>query len=281
MSTAITASDSPARRALHGVRRWRPSVVLATGVLVVAIAWALLPGLLAPHEPLTSVGPARTGPSLAHVFGTDAIGRDLFSRVIHGASRSLTGALLAVGVGLMVGTALGVLAGSSVRFVDDLIMRLVDVLLAIPQLLLMLSVLVLLGFGTTNAAIAVGISSVAAFARLARSEVVRVRRTDYVEAAFGSGGRFLTVLWRHVLPNSAGPVVALAALQFGIAIIALSTLSFLGYGAPPPQPEWGLLIAEGRDHLATSWWMTTLPGLVLVAVVVSANRVSMALRRQR
>jgi peptide/nickel transport system permease protein len=157
---------------------------------------------------------------------------------------------------------------------DSVLMRTVDVLLAIPALLLSLSIIIILGFGTVNAAIAVGVVSVASFARLARSEVLKVRRSDYVEAAFGSGGRFGSVLWRHVLPNSAGPVISLVAMQFGAAILAISTLGFLGYGAPPPTPEWGLLIAEGRKYVATAWWLTTFPGLVVVAVVLSANRIS-------
>ena len=146
-----------------------------------------------------------------------------------------------------------------------------------PGLLLALSIIILLGFGTTNAAIAVGITSVATFARLSRSEVISVRRTDYVEAAFGSGGTFAAVLRRHILPNSLTPVIALAALQFGTAIIAISTLGFLGYGAPPPTPEWGLLIAEGRTYVGTAWWLTTLPGVVVLLVVLSANRLSHAL----
>ncbi|MFD2351876.1 ABC transporter permease [Nonomuraea ferruginea] len=129
-------------------------------------------------------------------------------------------------------------------------MRLVDVLLSVPGLLLALTVIILLGPGTVNVAVAVGVGSVAAFARLTRSEVVRVRRTDYVEAAFGSGGRYPAVLWRHVLPNSLGPVVALAALQFGLAILAISTLGFLGYGAEPPTPEWGGCSSR-KD--ATTW----------------------------
>ncbi|MCU0887960.1 MAG: ABC transporter permease subunit [Rubritepida sp.] len=121
---------------------------------------------------------------------------------------------------------------------------------------------------------------VAHFARLSRSEVLRVRRSEYVEAAFGSGGRFLAVLWRHVLPNSLTSVLALAALQFGSAILALSTLGFLGYGAPPPTPEWGLLIAEGRDFLAVAWWLTAIPGAIVVLVVLAAERVSRAVGRR-
>ena len=278
--------DGPAARRGHPrgararLRALDPTVVVSWAVIVLVLAWALVPGLFTSHDPLTGIPAEKLqAPSPAHPFGTDALGRDMLARVIHGAVHSLSGALIAVTVGMVAGTALGVLAGSAGRVVDDVIMRVVDVLLSIPALLLMLSIIILLGFGTTNAAIAVGVSAVASFARLSRSEVVRVRRSDYVEAAFGSGGRFLPVLWRHVLPNSVGAVASLAALQFGSAIIAISTLGFLGYGAPPPTPEWGLLIAEGRNYIATSWWLTTLPGLVLVAVVLAAHRISVALRR--
>lgn len=254
------------------------SVLLAVAVLVLVLAWALVPSLFSGQDPYAGVpADALAPPSAAHWFGTDSTGRDLFTRVVHGARYSLVGGVVAVAVGLGAGTSLGVLAGTIGGAVEEVVMRVVDVLLAIPSLLLSLSVIILLGFGTTNVAIAVGVTSVAAFTRLSRSEVVRVRRTEYVEAAFGSGGRWWQVLLRHVLPNSLTAVLALAALQFATAILAISTLGFLGYGAPPPTPEWGLLIAEGRSHLATSWWLTTLPGLVVVAVVLAANRISSAI----
>lgn len=270
------ASAAPARAARP---KPRATLVVAVLVLAVALAWAFLPWLFTNQDPVAGVAAeALQAPSAAHPFGTDATGRDLLARVIFGAGNSLAGAAIAVLVGLLVGTALGVLAGSVGGMLEDAVMRVVDVLLAIPGLLLALSVIVLLGFGVTNAAIAVGVTSIAVFARLSRSQVVRVRRSDYVEAAFGSGGTFLAVLGRHVLPNSLGAVLALAALQFGSAILAISTLGFLGYGAPPPTPEWGLLIAESRDYVATSWWLTTLPGVVVAAVVLAANRVAAAIR---
>ncbi|MGP9538067.1 ABC transporter permease [Brachybacterium sp. AOP43-C2-M15] len=255
----------------------RPTVVLSSLVLLAALAWALVPELFASYGPTSSVGPSLQAPSAAHWFGTDATGRDVFSRVVHGASHSITAALVAVTVGLVVGTTIGVVAGSVGGLVEDALMRVVDVLLAIPGLLLSLSVVILLGFGTTNAAIAVGITSIATFARLSRSRVLEVRRSEYVEAAFGSGGTLPAILWRHILPNSAAPVIALAALQLGSAILQISTLGFLGYGAPPPTPEWGLLIAEGRDYVATAWWLTLLPGVVVAAVVLSTNRLSDAI----
>lgn len=260
----------------------RPSwtLVLAIAVVAVAVLWAIAPGLFTSQNPIEGVPADKLlPPSAAHWFGTDSIGRDLFSRVVHGAIHSLSGALIAVTVGLAAGTIIGVIAGSVGGVVDDILMRVVDVLLSIPGLLLSLSIIILLGFGTVNAAIAVGVGSVASFARLSRSEVVRVRRSDFVEAAFGSGGTFVSVLARHVLPNSLTAVIGLAALQFGAAILAISTLGFLGYGAPPPTPEWGLLIAEGRNYVATAWWLTTLPGLVVVIVVLSANRISQSIGR--
>lgn len=268
----------PPRRGRH---RGAAGVVLAGGVIALVLLWALLPGLSAPHDAYSSVARGLQAPGAEHLFGTDANGRDLFSRVVFGARESLAGALVAVTVGLSVGTFLGVVAGSAGRFVEDVVMRVVDVLLAIPGLLLALTVVILLGPGTVNAALAVGIGAVAGFARLVRSEVVQVRGTEYVEAAYGSGGRFAAVLWRHVLRNSLRPVVALAALQFGTAILALSTLGFLGYGVTPPHPEWGMIIAQGRDLLGAAWWVTTLPGLVIVAVVLSANRLSRSLGSER
>ena len=279
---AAPAPSAPApvsaSRSRRRSRAW--GLYLALAVVAVAVLWAVIPGVFAPGDPLTGVPADKLlPPSAAHWFGTDALGRDLFGRVVHGAVHSLSGALIAVTVGLALGTLLGAVAGATGGVVDDVLMRIVDVLLAIPGLLLSLSIIILLGFGTVNAAIAVGLGSVAAFARLMRAEVARVRRTEYVEAAYGSGGTFVAVLRRHVLPNALTPIVALAALQFGTAILAISTLGFLGYGAPPPTPEWGLLIAEGRNYIATAWWLTALPGLVVVAVVLSANRISHRLGR--
>ena len=290
-SSVAARPTADATRPASGVRpiRWlralrirHASLLLAWLVIAIVVAWAVVPWLFTGQDPIAGVPAEKLqGPSLAHLFGTDAIGRDLFTRVVYGAVHSLSGAFVAVTVGLVAGTLLGVLAGSLGGVVDAIVMRLVDVLLAIPGLLLALSIIILLGFGTVNAAIAVGVGSIAAFARVARSEVVRVRQADYVEAAFGSGARLHAVLARHVLPNSLTAVVGLAALQFGAAILAISTLGFLGYGAPPPTPEWGLLIAEGRNYVATSWWLTVLPGLVVVVVVLAANRISHALGRTR
>ncbi|MBB4294165.1 peptide/nickel transport system permease protein [Rhizobium leguminosarum] len=276
------ASSKTAKR--HGIvfrlKRLPIGLVLAWIVIATVLLWAAAPGLFTAYDPLQGVpGGQLKAPSALHLLGTDSLGRDLYARIVHGAIHSLSGAIAAVGVGLVAGTALGLIAGSVSGRTDAVIMRFVDVLLSIPTLLLSLSIIILLGFGTVNAAIAVGATAVAGFARLMRSEVVRVRRAEFVEAAFGSGGTFWRVLWRHILPNSLTSIIGYTAVQFGWAILQLSTLGFLGYGAPPPTPEWGLLIAEGRNYLATAWWLTAAPGLVVVAVVLSANRISQSIGR--
>ena len=258
----------------------QPGLLLAWLVIATVTLWALFPGWFTAYSPIEGVaGAQRQAPDAAFWLGTDQLGRDLYARIVYGAVHSLSGAVIAVGLGLVLGTLFGLLAGAVGGWIDSVVMRCIDVLLAIPGLLLALSVIILLGFGNVNAAIAVGVTSVASFTRLVRSEVLRVRHSDYVEAAWGSGGTFFSVLWRHILPNSLTTVFAFAALQFGSAILAISTLSFLGYGAPPPTPEWGLLIAEGRNYIATAWWLTTFPGLVVVLVVLSANRISQSIRR--
>ena len=275
MSLVDYAAAARKRARVFPVFRWQPGLWLAWLTIALAVAAAFFPGLFTHYSPVEGIaGAQRLAPQAEHWLGTDQLGRDLYARIIFGASHSLSAALAAVAIGLLAGTFLGVMAGAVGGRTESLLMRLVDVLLSIPSLLLSLTVIILLGFGTVNAAIAVGVASVASFARLARGEVVRIRHTDYVEAARGSGGTFLAVLWRHILPNSLTAVLAFATLQFGQAILALSTLSFLGYGTPPPIPEWGLLIAEGRNYLSTAWWLTTFPGVVVILVVLAVNRIS-------
>ncbi|PTT15989.1 peptide ABC transporter permease [Microbacterium sp. HMWF026] len=273
------AGRSRAARGIRSVLR-QPTLVLAVIVLAVVVLWAVAPTWFTSWDPIEGVARNRLQPpSAEHPFGTDNLGRDLFSRVVHGSATSLVATSVAVLVGLAVGSVFGLLAGFLRGVVDDVIMRFMDVLLAIPSLLLSLALITALGFGTINVAIAVGLASVASFSRVMRAEVLQVATAVYVEAARVSGVRWYTILTRHVLPNASGPVVALAALEFGVMVLAISSLSFLGFGAPPPAPEWGSLVSGGRDYLAIAWWLTTLPGVVIVAVVLSANRISRALER--
>lgn len=252
------------------------AVVLLLVVAVVA-PWALTPyGPLVGDDAIT-LDP----PSLAHPLGTDNLGRDLWSRIVYGTSTTLFASALAVAVGLGVGTVLGLIAAVVGGTVDAVISRVVDALLSIPGLLLAMVVVVSLGFGSLNAALAVGVATVATFARLMRSEVLTITELPFVEASRHIGGRPLYVLLRHVFPNSFTAVLSLAALQFGIAILWISALSFLGYGAPPPQPEWGLLVSEARTYVVSSSWLVIFPGLVILITVWAVNRLSYSVRGNR
>lgn len=270
----------PSARASAKALRANASTVVSILVLLLVLGWAVAPSVFAGGDPLRGVPAEKLrGPAARHWFGTDNLGRDLYTRVVHATELSLTATVIAVAIGLAAGTLIGLVAGASGGVVDAALMRAVDVLLSIPELLSALVLVTALGFGTRKVAIAVGVALIPTFARVMRAEVVRVRRAPYVEAAIASGVRRPAVLVRHVLRNAYAPVAALVAVEFGVAVLAVSSLSFLGYGAPPPAPEWGSLIAGGRDYLATAWWMTTLPGLVIIAVVLAAQRLGRALGR--
>jgi len=279
---AIYAGPLPffRRRArVFALLRRRPLLPLGIAVLLLALGWALFPGAFSHYDPLLGVpAQALQGPNAVHWFGTDYLGRDLYSRTVHGAALSLHATALAVLIALGTGILLGVIAGFFGGVLDSVLMRLVEVLMAIPSLLLAMAVITVLGFGTLNIALAVGLSSVATFARLVRGEVLRWRTSVFVEAAACCGVGPWTIIRRHILAHAAGPVLALAALEFGSAVLSVSALSFLGFGAPPPQPEWGLLISEGRNYMIAAWWYTSLPGMVVAAVVLAANQLARAVQ---
>jgi peptide/nickel transport system permease protein len=259
---------APARSAARR-RRTRAGLWLTALPLLLVLAWALFPAVFSSQDPLSGVGAEKfLPPGAAHWFGTDHLGRDVYARVVHGTSQTLLTAGLAVLIGLVVGTAVGLIAATAGRTADAVSMRLVDVLLAVPGFLISLIIVTAFEPGPVSLGVGVGIASIASFARVVRSEVLRVRNLDVVEAAFLSGGTYRTVVLRHILPNATGPVLALLAVDLGAAILAISGLGFLGFGAPPPTPEWGLLISEGRQYLGSAWWMTSLPGLVIVTAVV-------------
>lgn len=268
-------SVSRARYLLHGLVR-RPGLLLAILWMTAVVLAAFVPSLFATSSPLAVSNAIKEAPSWHHLFGTDEIGRDLYSRVVYGAHLSLRASLIAILVGLVAGAPLGLVSGYVGGWLDAVIMRIVDVLLSIPGLLLSLAVVIALGFGITEVALAVGVAFVASSARVMRGEVLKVRQSPFVEAARAGGARRGRILWRHVLPNSVGAVLVLAAMEFGAAILAISSLSFLGYGVTPPTPEWGSLVADGRDYLSSAWWLTTMPGLTIVATVLAANRISRA-----
>ncbi|MEB8340846.1 ABC transporter permease [Streptomyces endophyticus] len=259
----------------------QPFLVLSWVVVLLVIGWAVAPGLFTSYGPNSGDTAASFAPPGAeHWFGTDRLGRDLFARTVYGAHTTLTATLLAVLVAFGIGTVLGLIAGFGGGLVDTAVMRVVDVFLAIPSLLLAMVVVSVLGYSTQNIALAVGISSIASFARVMRAQVLSVVTQDYVKAAYGLGGGRLRVLVRHIVPNSLNSVIALAALEVGTAVLAVASLGFLGYGAPPPQPEWGLLVAEGRDYVAVHPWASIMPGLALALVVIATHRISTSYRKE-
>lgn len=276
-NVSLTALDVTPKLRLTGTRRIRFGLVLAIIIVVTALAFVVMPQLFTSYSPIDEVGEHMSAPNMQHWLGTDELGRDLYARIVYGAVHSLTGALAAVLFGFVVGGLLGLVSGSAGSFIDLVIMRFVDVLLAIPSLLLSLSIITLIGFGSVQVALAVGVTSVAGFARLSRAEVARIKNLEYIEAAYGSGATFIKVLYRHILPNALYTIVGYAALQFGHALLQIATLGFLGYGVQPPTPEWGLLIAEGRNYIATGWWLTVMPGLFVIVLVVAFHRISRAL----
>ncbi len=256
-----------------------PTVALAFLIIVLVIAWSLAPGLFTSHDPTSGVPADKLlGPSMAHRFGTDHLGRDLYARVVYGTASSVTSALIAVVIGFVVGGFIGLLAGFFDGWVDIGLARLIDVLLAIPSFLLAVIVVTALGFTSTNAAIATGVSAVAVFARVMRSEVIKTRQAAFVEASFLLGGSRWHILLRHVLPNASRSVLTLAVLQFGLSILVIASLAFLGYGDPPPASDWGLLISIGKDYL--KWpWLVYAPAFVTIVTVLSVNRISRWLRK--
>ena len=253
----------------------RPGFMLAAMLIAFTLLAGLMPWLFSGLDPYATAPAAKLlAPSAAHWFGTDELGRDLYTRVLYGSRLSVAAALLAVGLALVSGLGLGIVSGFIGGRVDALIMRFIDVMLALPGLLLALAIVTAIGFGTLPVAIAVGVGIIPGFARTTRAEVLRIKTLPYVEAARLGGASWLRTLLRHVLPNAWGPVAVLATLDFGAAILATAGLSFLGFGAEPPAAEWGTLIANGRQFLITAPWVSLLPGLYVVLVVFSLNHMA-------
>lgn len=247
-------------------------IILVFGVI------ALFGPAIAPYDPLEQNLPRQMeGPSRDHWLGTDDFGRDMLSRILVGTRVSMTVGIIATGVGAGIGTLIGLTAGFF-RRLDSPLMRLMDVLLSFPSILLAIAVIAVLGPSLFNVMIAVGIRSIPSFARLVRSAVLAVRSYEYVEAGRAIGNRELVILWRHIVPNCLNTIIVFASLQIGEAILSASILSFLGLGVQPPTPEWGQMVNAGRGLLRDAPHITTFPGLALFLVVMGFNLVGDGLR---
>jgi len=251
-------------------RNWSAMAGLALIVLIVLVA--LVGPRLAPQDPLAPAPLIRLQePSTQHLFGTDSLGRDIFSRVIFGARISLTIGIISVAISLIPGTVLGLLAGYFGKAIDSIIMRLMDMLLAFPAILLAIFITAILEPNLTNTMIAVGIVYIPHYARIVRSSVLRLKEQLFVQAVGHLGGSHSRIIFKHILPNCLPPIIVYATLGMGTAVLQAAALGFLGLGAQPPSPEWGAMLSEGRQYIQLAPHVAAFPGLAILILVLGFN----------
>ncbi len=274
----LASHRSSAVAFFHHLRRSPPALIgsaLSLALLLMAIAAPLI----APYDPIQmQLGDRLQPPSLAHWFGTDDFGRDIFSRIVWGSQLAVRLGFLSVIIAASGGVSLGLIAGYYGGWIDNLISRLLEIILAFPGILFAIAVIAILGPGLDNLIIALGLFGWPGYARIVRGSVLSARQREYVEAARAIGARASRVMIRHVLPNVIAPVIILSATRFGGALLAGSGLSFIGLGVPIPQPEWGAIMATGRDYMGTAWWITVFPGLLIALAVLGVNLLGDGLR---
>jgi peptide/nickel transport system permease protein len=268
-------------RGLAALRRFcRHRGALAGAVIVLALGGiALLAPWLAPHDPVAiQLGRNLRPPSWTHPFGTDSLGRDVLSQVIYGARISLTIGCVSVGLAMLGGVPIGALAGYAGGWPDRVIMRVVDVLVSFPTLLLAIIVITIFGPGLFHAMLAIGVAQIPLYARLMRGTVLKIKTLDYVLAARAGGAGAGRILWRHVLPNCLPPLLVQSTLFFATAILSAAYLGFLGLGAQPPTPEWGTMLSKARDFLRVAPHVSIFPGLTIMITVLGLNLLGDGLR---
>jgi len=274
----IPAPPARARRAWQRLRAQRKAVVGLSIVLVFVLA-ALAAPLLSPYGPTDQdFVNAMQPPSAAHWLGTDSFGQDLYTRLLYGARSALWIGFASVAVGLTGGVALGLLAGLRGGRTEWLAMRIVDGLLAFPELIMAMAFMAIFGLGLSNVIYALGLSFIGPFARMVRADVLQVKQRPYVEAARLMGVAPRDIVMRHILPNIASPILIQAGMRVSIAILLGSGLSFLGLGVVPPTPDWGLMIAEGRGFITMAPWISGIPGLALAILLIGLNLLAEGLR---
>lgn len=266
-------------KAAIGRLRKSPSGMAGAVIVTILILVAIFGPAIAPYGPNTpDYAHILQPPSLTHLGGTDEFGRDILSRVLYGERISLGVAALATVLGLVAGTIVGLIAGYARGALDQIVMRIVDVMLAFPGILLAIGMVAILGPGLPNIVIAIGLFSIPTYARLVRGSTIQAMEQDYVEAVRAQGAGPVRILVRHVLPNILTPIIVITTLNIAGAILAESGLSFLGLGAPPPTPEWGAMLSDAQNYLATSPYMAFVPGGALVIAVLGFNLLGDGLR---
>jgi len=256
-----------------------PLNIVALALIAVFAMCALFAPLLAPYDPLVQdLGSRLRPPSSEHWLGTDSLGRDIASRILYGARISLVIGMVVVASAGVFGTFVGLVAGYAGGLVDEALMRLTEVFLAFPALILAMAIAGALGPSLTNAIIAIAAVTWAVYARLTRGQILSLRRREFVEAARAIGASRVRIVWRHLLPNVLAPLMIQASFDLGSSIIAAAGLSFIGFGAQPPTPEWGVMISEGRNYISTQPWLSLFPGLAILLAVGSFNLLGDGLR---
>ena len=253
---------------------WRRNrlMILGTSIILGLLLVAALAPLLATFNPYAqTLGDRLLAPSTRHLFGTDGLGRDIFSRVVYGARVTLTIALLVAAISTPLGMFMGIEAGSLGGAVDEILMRLADIFLAFPRLILAIAFAAALGPGVENAIIAIAIAHWPSYARLARAETLNVKNNDYIQAMRVLGAGKMRIMAGHIAPMTLSSIIVRMSLDMGTIILTAAGLGFLGLGAQPPMPEWGLMVADGRQFLVDQWWVSTLPGLAILVVVMGFN----------
>jgi peptide/nickel transport system permease protein len=279
--TVLSSASAPS--AVRGRRvGWvRIGPVLSVLFLLFLAVAVVAPGVLTHYQPL-AVDPLHSlqAPSATHWFGTDQSGRDIFARVVYGAAPSLSIGVVATALGLLVAVVLGVLAGLAGRIVDGVISRVLEILFAFPSLLLALLFVTIFGASVPSLIISVGLGSAPGYARMVRGQVIAVKNAPYVEASYVLGHSWFRILARNILPNAMRPLLVLGTLGIGQSIVWASSLSFLGLGAAPPAPEWGAMLAAGRDFISSAWWAEFFPGAMIVLVTLATTSLGRYLSRR-
>lgn len=277
-SEAVVKKRSQAKEVWRRFRRNRQAMIGLIMLLILVLA-AVFASVIAPYDPLKQdIIHRLSPPSLNHLFGTDELGRDIFSRILYGSRISLTVGLIAVGLSSVAGCILGAAAGYYGGVLDNVIMRCTDILMAIPSILLNISIVAALGSGLHNVMIAIGISSVPAYCRIMRASLLSLKNQEFVEASRAVGASDFHIIAHHILPNSLAPLIVQGTLKIGGAILACASMSFIGLGIVPPTPEWGAMLSTGRDFLRDAPWLTTFPGLAIMFAVFSMNLMGDGLR---
>jgi len=255
------------------------NIWLGSLILLVIVTLAVLAPIITPYNPLVITPALRLkSPDSQHIFGTDDFGRDIFTRVLYGAQLSLQVGLISVTVASITGTVLGIIAGYYGGWIDALIMRIIDVMLAFPSILLALAIVATLGRSLPNVMIAVGIAAIPVYTRIVRASTLSAKQIDYILAARAIGCSGWEIMWRHIFPNIVAPIIVVTTNGVAGAIVAGAALSFLGLGAQSPTPEWGLMLSEGRTFLRSASWVTTFPGFAIMITVLAINLLGDGLR---